>query len=126
MNIDAKKASYGLRCMCYGDVECNECPYSKDGSGWHDCRSNCAKDALDLLKNSVPQGVVDQIKWERDMLIQQLSEVGKGLGAKMDDVAHIVRCRDCIHYHKGFNCDLLQKPFLKDTNWFCADGEKRE
>lgn len=37
----------------------------------------------------------------------------------------IVRCKDCKHYHKGFNCDLLQKPILKDDNWFCADGERR-
>ena len=47
---DRKKVTYGLRCMCYGDVECKECPYARDGSGWHDCRSNCAKDVLALLK----------------------------------------------------------------------------
>lgn len=47
---DIEKVSYGLRCMCYGDVECKECTYAKNGSGWHDCRSNCAKDALELLK----------------------------------------------------------------------------
>ena len=45
-----EKVSYGLHCMCYGDVECKECAYAKDGSGWHDCRSNCAKDAIELLK----------------------------------------------------------------------------
>lgn len=38
----------------------------------------------------------------------------------------IVRCRDCKHYHKGFNCDLLQKPILKGDDWFCADGERKE
>ena len=47
---DRETVSYGLRCMCYGNVECKECPYAKDGSGWHSCRSNCAKDALELLK----------------------------------------------------------------------------
>ena len=47
---DREKVSYGLRCMCYGNVECKECSYAKEGSGWHDCRSNCAKDALALLK----------------------------------------------------------------------------
>lgn len=49
-SIDREKVSYGLRCMCYGDVECKECPYAKDGSGWYDCRSNCAKDAIAVLK----------------------------------------------------------------------------
>ena len=47
---DREKVTYGLRCMCYGDVECKECHYARNGSGWHDCRSNCAKDALALLK----------------------------------------------------------------------------
>ena len=48
--IDMEKVTYGLRCMCYGDIECKECPYARNGSGWHDCRSNCAKDALELIK----------------------------------------------------------------------------
>lgn len=39
-----------------------------------------------LLKKSVPQGVVDQIRWERDTALSQLKEIGKGLGEKMDDV----------------------------------------
>lgn len=56
MNIE--KVFYGLRCMCYGDVECKECHYAKDGSGWHDCRSNCAKDALAMLKEQ--EGIIKQ------------------------------------------------------------------
>jgi len=48
--MDREKVAYGLRCMCYGDVECKECPYARNGSGWHDCRSNCAKDAIAMLK----------------------------------------------------------------------------
>lgn len=36
-----------------------------------------------------------------------------------------VRCKDCKHYHNGFNCDLLQKPIMTDANWYCADGERR-
>lgn len=61
---DREKVTYGLRCMCYGDVECKECPYARNGSGWHDCRSNCAKDALALLK-------------EQDERIKEF-ELGKG------------------------------------------------
>ena len=38
-----------------------------------------------LLKKSVPQSVVDQIRWERDTALSQLKEIGKGLGEKMDD-----------------------------------------
>ena len=39
-----------------------------------------------LLKKSVPQSVVDQIRWERDTALSQLKEIGKCLGEKMDDV----------------------------------------
>ena len=42
--------------------------------------------ALRLLKESPSQGVIDQIRWERDTAIQQLYEIGKGLGQKMDDI----------------------------------------
>ena len=38
---------------------------------------------------------------------------------------HEITCSECAHYHKGFNCDLLQKPFDKDPNiWYCADRER--
>lgn len=43
-------------------------------------------DAIELLKNSVPQSVADQIRWERDTALSQLKEIGKGLCEKMDDV----------------------------------------
>ena len=38
----------------------------------------------------------------------------------------LVRYKDCKHYHKGFNCDLMQKPIMKDDDWFYADGERAE
>lgn len=42
---------------------------------------------------------------------------------KRDD--DIVRCKDCKHYHKGFGCDLMQRPSVgKDLDWFCADGQR--
>ena len=114
---DVEKASYGLRCMCYGDVECNECPYAKDGSGWHDCKSNCAKETLGLLK--IQQLDIEALK----NTIQGMVE-GQCIIAG-NKKSQIVRCRDCVHYHKGFNCDLLQKPILKSDDWFCADGERK-
>ena len=62
---ELEKVSYGLRCMCYGDVECKECDYAKDGSGWHDCRSNCANDALDLLKEQAGTGYWEWIEEDK-------------------------------------------------------------
>lgn len=42
------------------------------------------------------------------------------------DVVLVVHCKDCKHYHKGFNCDLLQKPIMKGDDWFCADGVAKD
>ena len=49
------------------------------------------KAVLVLLKESVPQRVVDQIRWERDTALSQLKEIGKGLGEKMDDIVAMLK-----------------------------------
>ena len=39
----------------------------------------------------VSQGVVDQIRWERDIALSQLEQIGKGLGTKMDDIVDLLK-----------------------------------
>ena len=39
----------------------------------------------------VSQGVVDQIRWERDTALSQLEQIGKGLGSKMDDIVALLK-----------------------------------
>lgn len=39
----------------------------------------------------VSQGVVDQIRWERDTALSQLEQIGKGLGSKMDDIVAVLK-----------------------------------
>ena len=39
----------------------------------------------------VSQGVVDQIRWERDTALSQLEQIGKGLGSKMDDIVAMLQ-----------------------------------
>lgn len=39
----------------------------------------------------VPKSVLEQVMWERDIAIEQLGEIGKGLGEKMNDVRPVVR-----------------------------------
>ena len=34
----------------------------------------------------VSNSVFEQVKWERDVALSQLEEIGKGLGEKMDDI----------------------------------------
>jgi len=36
---------------------------------------------------SVPLNIFEQVKWERDIAVDQLKSIGKGLGEKMDNLA---------------------------------------
>lgn len=67
-----------------------------------------------------------QMMWERNVAIDQLKEIGKGFGEKMDDVVKLVRCYDCQHSsvisketNEGY-CDLLN---IEVTSMFgCVYG----
>lgn len=37
----------------------------------------------------VARSIIDQIRWERDLALSQLEQIGKGLGSKMDDVEEV-------------------------------------
>lgn len=45
----------------------------------------------ELKKQGVPLEVHKQVMWERDIAIEQLREIGKSLGEKMDDVAEAIK-----------------------------------
>ena len=132
--VDMNKVRDGLthcRRMCEGVSHnpCDGCPYQ----GKYDCADTLKTDALEMITSSVSQGVVNQIKWERDMALAQLSDIGKGLGSKMDDVAKIVRCKNCKHKGISYECrldrDLEEYGSYrtdKYDDWFCADGEEIE
>ena len=47
----------------------------------------------------------------------------EGTIGKWDD-PEVVRCKECVHYHPGFCCDLMQKPIMTDAEWYCADGKR--
>ena len=49
--MDREKVIKGLKCLKGDIVLCSSCAYSdKDGFGWYKCKSNCADDAIALLK----------------------------------------------------------------------------
>ena len=87
----------------------------------------------DVPPKFVSQGVVDQIRWERDTALSQLEQIGKGLGSKMDDIVamlkeqpQIVRCKDCKK-HDTYDCNITYLTTQKTPNdWFCADGERKD
>jgi hypothetical protein len=78
---------------------------------------------------AIPKGAYEQVKWERDMAVQQLNDYGVQLGEKAD-CAKVVRCNDCNHYSRGVcwnenitsNCDC---DLEKEPNGYCDWGERR-
>lgn len=54
------------------------------------------------------------------------------IGAVLDyfpaaDVVEVVRCRECKHYIEREDGYICANDYLyKDSDWFCADGEKNE
>lgn len=103
------------------------------------------KAAIAALRNSVPQGVVDQIRWERDTALGQLAEIGKGLGSKMDDIVEAIKMRtgkvsaeNPIHkktsqkesddpglLYDGRCCEDICKHYPPGNKWPCVDCDIR-
>ena len=50
--------------------------------GGRSCGKTSFRTALMMAMNSL--GAIEQIQWERDIAIEQLKEIGVGLGRKMD------------------------------------------
>lgn len=119
-----------------------------------ECGEKCPTLSVEKLSNTiknaptidaVPVGAYEQTRWERDMAISQLDEIGKSLCEKMDNVATVVRCKDCKHRPidtGGHNyaeellfpddevcpcqCGDPWYSWMPKDDWFCANGERSE
>lgn len=83
--------------------------------------------AKEIVENAptieaVSVGTLEQFIWERDIAIGQLNEIGKDLGSKMDDVATVVRCKDCI-LDREAQCPMK---YATEEDDFCSFGERME
>lgn len=58
--------------------------------------------------DAVSRAVYDQTAWERDVAVLQLKDIGKGLGEKMDDVAHVAQGRWTAEGKSCFGNDLIR------------------
>lgn len=82
-------------------------------------------------KEFVSRGVYEQVAWERDVAIQQLSEHGIPFGGIAPDVVKVTRCKDCV-YNGVHTCPLcyIEKQALifinHDPEFFCGYGEAKE
>lgn len=123
--MNRKKIIKALKQHCEGSLfdRCGECPLYEPCSGdGFVCRDKLLVLAYNELSNSVHQNVVDQIKWERDIALEQLAKIGKGLGEKMDDIvtllekneAHVMTI-DEIH-----NMDVADTCYIE---WLIDDKE---
>lgn len=87
--------------------------------------------------DAVPMGVFEQVMWERDIAIAQLTEHGIGFCEKKKDLVEVVRCKDCIcflpnryldseEYPNPFKADGLCTSTRKYTNNndYCSYGER--
>jgi hypothetical protein len=76
--------------------------------------------------DAVSRGVHDQVRWERDVAIEQLESYGISLGEKAD-VVKVVRCRDCKNVQKD---ELFGTLWCNGTivkgDYFCASGERKD
>lgn len=83
------------------------------------------------LDGFVSRGVLDQVRWERDMAIRQLEEHGIPFCGIAPDVVKVVRCKDCQYLysaelnHAGF---LICKASNMDItpNDYCSYGERED
>lgn len=85
----------------------------------------------DSTVDAVSRGVHDQVRWERDCAIGQLSSYGISLGEKADAVK-VVRCKDCRYYETveyypdGTKqvCRLFRRQMQEEA--FCSYGERKD
>lgn len=123
--LEIKKA---LECCHTMAVKCNECPLHERKGDWtngQDCDDVLHEEILKVWDNMFLIGSVEQIKWERDMAMQQLKEHGIPFGGVADDVVKVVRCKDCV---RGitYSDDKYCNGGFRSMDFFCADGVRKE
>ena len=92
------------------------------------------KEILEMIDNAptidvVSVGVLEQYKWERDVAISQLEELGIGFGQKKPDMVEVVRCKDCKYWGTDYmgqteyikECKLAH--YMTGCNGYCVYGE---
>ena len=64
---------------------CYRCPYSKSGVNCFNVVLNDAIHVIDSLQNTL-----EQVRWERDVMADQLHDIRKSFGEKMDDIVSLI------------------------------------
>ncbi len=116
--------SYG--CPCGAEPLCKD----------KDCVIIQAADAIEeLMRRCKPLTEIDYIELHdrygdevpfvvRDMIERKGERWGDEPTPKMDDVVKVVRCKDCKH-KGGFGCPWWKGEDIP-TDWYCANGERKD
>lgn len=90
----------------------------------------CSALEPDEKEQMVSRAVFEQVMWERDIALKQLSEIGKGLGEKMDDVATVVHGYWIMHDDEilGLTCECsnCHTETMGDGNYCGKCGAKMD
>ena len=106
-------------------IYCNDC---QDEEECEDCIHGLAIEALKK------QSIYEQIKWERDVAIEQLESIGIGLGRKMDDVKEalekqipkkVVNIDDFTDYAECPSCGAIATDHLGCLYRWCRECGKK-
>lgn len=89
-------------------------------------------DAISFIQNAptvdaIPKGVLDQVRWERDIAMDQLKDHEIPFGGIAPDVVQVVRCKNCKkkrEEHGYLWCHRWNNEVSE--NGFCSDGEREE
>ena len=83
-----------------------------------DCYGYPAVDILHEIatfptEDAVSRGVLDQVRWERDVAIKQLEEHGIPFGGIAPDVVKVVRCKDCKNRGEDVICPMCWEEMIE-------------
>ena len=106
-------------------------------------KNGYAKGYADGKAENVSCGVLDQVRWERDVAMQQLEEHGIPFCGIAPDVVKVVRCKDCKHRGDDVHCPMCFEELrewdydgYRETDFvlhdrttddgFCHNGERKD
>lgn len=85
-------------------------------------------DHVHCHKGARLDGYTEQIRWERDIAIQQLKELGYEFGEDTSGDPKVIRCKDCKHFQNGHICQYFSRygTIEMKPDDFCSRAERRE